>query len=241
MNALKLTLIPPVGLHRVSAPRTFLRRVSRIYVLNMAGMSFSLIIQELFQLIERPTMELASLLLPLFTPFPNVLKILNHKRGPNRSTLNNTLRDTVIHVPTKTVLLLRKLLKVSFRRPGTTRLKLCPQSMISLSNITYMSTTEELFFRGHSNATDTSVYTDKGLRGIIQIWYIFFKDKCKKYYAFTVDQVSRFTSPISELVKIVIGLKFDAFLASLFGKDRNFVFIEPNGMGLGIEAYGAQF
>lgn len=240
MNALKLTLIPPIGLHRVPAPGTLLRRVSRIYIQNSAGMSFCLIIQELFQLVKRPAMELTSLLLPLFTPFPNVLKILKYKSRPHRRTLNNTLRDTMVHVPTKTVLLLRHFTKVSFRGPRTTGLKLSPQPMIPMSYRTDMSPTKELFFRSHDYAPDTPVNTYEGFRLLFRIGYSLFKHKCKKYFTFTIAQVGRLTSPVPELVKIAIGLKFDTFLATIFGKDRNFVFIEPHGMGLGIKTYGAE-
>jgi hypothetical protein len=99
--------------------------------------------------------------------------------------------------------------------------------------------TEKLFITGYSDSSDTPVDSDKGIRIIFSVWYDFFKHKCKKYFTLTIGQVCGLPLPIPELIKVVIGHEFNAFLTPLYGKDRNFIFIKPYGMRLGVQTYGA--
>ena len=74
MNALKLSLIPPVGLDSVPTVGALLGCISRIHVLYPATVSLSLIGEKLFQLVERPTMKLSTKNRVSFTALSNVLK-----------------------------------------------------------------------------------------------------------------------------------------------------------------------
>ena len=235
MNALKLSLVLPAGLDYVPALRTFLRRVPRININNRTTMSLSFIDKKLFKLIKRPTMKSSSLVTSLSTPFSNVLQVLKNYYRPSRKTLDYFLRDTMVHVLTKTVLLLRNLLKVSFRGACSTKLKFGSQSQVSVRNSFNSSSTKKLFITSHGKTSDTTIDShDVGIRQDLVIWDSFLKNKSKEYFTLTINKISRFTAPVSELVKIIIGLKFNTFYTPFYGKDRNFVFIEPNGMGLGV-------
>jgi hypothetical protein len=235
MNALKLSLVLPAGLDNISALRTFLRCVSRIDMNNRTSVSFGLVNKKLFKLKKRPTMKSSSLIMPLSATFSNVLQIFNDYYRPSRKSLDYFLRDTMVHVLTKTVLLLGNFLKVSFRGTRSTGLKFSPQSQVSIRNSLNSFSTEKFFITSYSKTSNTAVNSyDVRIRQDLIIWNCFFKNKCKEYFSLTINKVCRLTAPISELVEIIVGLKFNSLYTAFEGKDRNFVFIEPNRMGLGV-------
>jgi hypothetical protein len=235
MNALKLSLILSTSLDNVPALRAFLGRVSRIDMNNRTTVSLGLINKKLFKLIKGPTIELASLFMPLSTTLSNVLQVLKNYYRPSRKTLDYSFRDTMVHVLTKTVLLLRNLLKVSFRGACSTKLKFGSQSQVSVRNSFNSSSTKKLFITSHGKTSDTTIDShDVRIRQDLVIWDSFLKNKSKEYFTLTINKIGRLTAPVSELVEIIVGLKFNAFYTTFESKDRNFVFIEPNGMGLRI-------
>jgi hypothetical protein len=235
MNALKLSLVLPAGLDNVSTLRALLRRVPRINMNNRTPVCLSFVNEKLFKLIKGPTIELASLFMPLSATLSNVLQVLKDYYRPNRKTLNYFFRYTMVHVFTKTVLLLGYFLKVSFRRRRPTRLELGPQSQVSIRNSLNSSSTKKLFIASYCKTSDSPVDPyDVRIRYNFIIWNCFFKNKSKEYFSLTINKISRFTAPVSELVKIIIGLKFNTFYTPFDGKDRNLILIEPNGMGLGV-------
>jgi hypothetical protein len=214
--------------------RTLLRSIPRVHVNNALASAFRFVREEIFQLKETPIMELSSLIFVVPAPLTNVLEVLNNDSRSNRETLNYLFRNTMVLISAKTVLLLSNALKVSFRRPRSTRLKVSPQSMIPVGDSFYVPTSEELFIRGHGNTSDTSVYADKGLRGALDIGYNFLKDKGQEYFAFTVNQVRRLTFPVFKLIKVIIGLKLYSFLTTVDGEYRDFFPIKPYVVGVGI-------
>jgi hypothetical protein len=234
MNAFKLSLILPVGFRDMATMRTFLRRVSGIDICHKAIMGLSLVLEKLFQLIKGPVMELTSLFMPLTTSLKDIFEILKNNCGPNRNGLNYFFRYAMILVPAKTVLLLGQFSKVSFRRPGTTGLEPSSQSLIPMRNSSDSSSTEKLLFGRDSYSSDTPVDPDKDLRTIawFRIRDEFFKHECEKYSSLIVNQFCGLAFPSPELIEIVIGREFNALDSTLYGKDRDFVFIKPNIVGV---------
>ena len=217
MNALKLSLVLPAGLDYVPALRTFLRRVPRININNRTPVCLSFVNKKLFKLIKGPTMKSSSLITSLFTPLSNVLQVLKNYYRPSRKTLDDFLRDTMAHVLTKTVLLLGNFLKVSFRGTRPTRLELGPQSQVSIRNSFNSSSTKKLFVTSHGKTSDTTIDShDVRIRQDLVIWDSFLKNKSKEYFTLTINKISRFTAPVSELVKIIIGLKFNTFYTPFY-------------------------
>ena len=239
MNAFEPGLILPIGLRRMTTTRTLLRRVPGVHIYNATAFGFRFVCEKLFQLVKRPIMELTPLFLSLSASLTNVFELLNYNRTPNRKTLHYLLRYAMVHVFTKTVLLLRYAPKVSFRGTCPTGLKFRPQSLVPVTDMFDSSSTKELFIRSHGDTSNTSVDSDKGIRLIFSVWNKFFKHECKKYLSLTIGQIGRFPFPCPELVEVWVGLKFNALDSALCGQDRNFVFIKPDRMRLGIETYGA--
>jgi hypothetical protein len=235
VNALKLSLVFPVGFGNISTARTLPGRIPGINKDNKTAMFLSLVCEKLLQLIERPAMKLSVLVMSLTTPLKDIFEILKNYCGPNRKGLDYGLGYAVVHISAKTVLLLGQFLKVSFCRSCSTGLKRIPQVLISLRHSPDSSSTEKLKFRRNSKSLHTSVDPDKEIRSIFRtcIWNYFLKDKNEKDFSFSVNQVCGLTSPAQKLIHIFIGLKLKS-LAAMYGKDGNFVSIEPNIVGIGI-------
>jgi len=234
MNAFKLSLILPVGSGNMTTMRTFLRRVPGINICHRTAMSFRFVYEKLLQLKKTPVMELSFLSLSMPTSLTNIFEILKYNRRSNRNRLNYFFRYTMVLVPTKTVLLLRYALKVSFRGSGATRLEPSSESLISMRNSSDSSSTEKQLITGDSNSSNASVDSDKDIRAIAEfrIWNEFFKTKCKEYSSFIINQFRRLSFPSSELVKIIIGCEFNALDSSRNGEDGNFIFIKPYIIGV---------
>jgi hypothetical protein len=195
MNASKLSLILSAGLDNIPAFRTLLRRVPRVDMNNKTTMSLSLINKKLFKLIKRPAMKGSSLLTPLSTTLSNVFQVLKNYHRPSRKTLDYFLRGTVVHVFTKTVLLLGYFLKVSFRGTCSTGLELSPKFQVSIRNSFNSSSSKKLFVTGYSKTSDATVNSyDMRVGQDFIIWNSFFKNKCKEYFSLTINKIGRFSA-----------------------------------------------
>jgi hypothetical protein len=217
----------------MTALRTLLRGISGIDIYNADAFGSSFVYEKLFQLIERPTVKLSSLIFSMSTPLTNVLEILKYYSRSCRKTLNYLLRYTMVLIPTKTVLLLRGAHKVSFRGFRSTRLETTSPPLISIRDSLDSSSSKKYFITSNSDTSDTSVDPDEGIRRDLIIRDYLFKHESKEYFSFIINQLGGFSFPIQKLFKILIGLKLESF-SSMYSKDGDFIFIEPNIIGVSV-------
>jgi hypothetical protein len=213
--------------------RTLLRGISWINIYNANALGSSFVYEKLFQLIERPTVKFPSLIFSMFTPLTDVLEILKYYSRSCRKTLNYLFRYTMVLIPTKTVLLLRGAQKVSFRGPRPTRLETISPPLISIRDSFDSSSSKKYFVTRNSDTSDTPVDPDEGIRRDLIIRDYFFKHESKEYLSFVINQLGGFSFPIQKLLKILIGFKFKS-LTTVYSKDGDFIFIEPNIVGVTI-------
>ena len=233
MFTLEQTLFNSITSLNVPTNRTLLRGISSVNKINKTSFFSSFVRKELFQLVERPSIDPIFLFLSeFFAVFSNVFQIFKHNCSPMRKSIYDLLRNTVIYISPETVLLHSNLLKVSFGRSCSFFLKPLSQRPVPINYLFCVSSIKKLIFRCYSNFLDTSINTNYFLRWFY-ILYFFLKNNTKKNFIPPDKQLSGFSPPSFIFRKVRGYLKFK-FLSSINSRYRQKFLVKPNIIGIGI-------
>ena len=143
----------------VSMPtvRALLRCVSSIYEENVLSNSFSLILDKLLKLMERPAIEFPVELLAFALPDSDLTQILESKYSVFRA--DNLLRDAMVYISRKPSLATGKLLKLAFGRRSAFGLQLLTKIGNFSTPILDFLRVEEPIIRADCNIDYSAIYS----------------------------------------------------------------------------------
>lgn len=229
-NRLRLT----IGTGDIPANRTFLTGVPGVNMFNLHSSCFSLVGKVLFKLEEIPFVQILALLFAKPYGLSDSRQFLDCNHSSRIERFYNLLRNNVVDIGSKTVLLLGNLLKVSFSRLCSTGLQSTSDLLVTLRNFFNLATAKDLIFRSNGNLLNPPVDTDN-LAGKLRISNISTENNIHKHFVFSDKQISRTSFPRKILLKIFRHKDGD-FDSSPDSKKRKFVSFKPNIVTSGIVA-----
>lgn len=225
-------LTSPVASGNMTTLRASSTCVDSRNILNINASAKCLVLQKLFQLIERPSVDFGSLSLPqLLAPITNVGQILQYNRRSTLQSRHNLFRDTMVYISTEQPFSCFKPTQVSFSRMSFA-LKNRPQSLIPTRNLLNSTSTKEPLIRGDSNLFDTSVNPNK-FSITYKIKNLFLKHNVKKDHSVSQKEVSRTSTPIQILLEILRNDHLDG-LTTVNRRKRNLSSVKPDIVGTSV-------
>ena len=193
----------PISLRDVPARRASPGCVSRINQDQRHTGDSRFVCQELPELIEAPSMQVATLSLSNHNPGSNAIEIFNGNSSKGVFGFRNKLlRDTMVCVLSKPGGLLGKLLKMPLCRFGSLGLKPRLQGICSLSNLVELLSCVYLTVGIDSKILDTNIHAKNAL-GFVLRFFGDLNDHAKVEDTVDEDQISLTTNPIKSRPLVV--------------------------------------
>ena len=225
LSTSKDALRSPVASSNMTAPRTSLGCVSCVSVFNSNAFEGSLVLDELFQLEERPTHPLITFFLPDFGSLIDALEFLKHNGVSGLQSCNDLLGDAVVDILSEKLFSSVNLPEVSFSRMSF-GLQNRPQSFVSLTNPSNVSSAKESFVRTNSQFLDSPVNANN-LSGGWSFRSLDLKDNVQEDFVVSDDQLSRLPVP-GQIFLVVLGNSDVKFESSSNSKQRDLISVPPN-------------
>lgn len=150
----------------VTAFRTFLARIPRVYTHNLFTKRFGFIPDKLLKLVERPVVELPVKLSPASAVLDsNAGEVF--KRKYIEGHIHDLFRDTVVNILNKPFFFSADLLKKTFSRLSAFALEFSPKMLVFASNILNLFAIKESIVRAHSDVHDASIDSEN----LITRWF----------------------------------------------------------------------
>jgi len=221
---------------RSTADRTCSASVDRIYEDYSFSNVFSLVLDKILELSERPSSE-------FLVEFPTEFLGLSDFQFLEGECVighcDNRFADAMVCVSHEAGFSSANFSKFSFCRASAFGLQFFSEKLISGFNVSDMFGIEENVIGTHSNIIDTNIYTKNFIIGRVDN-YIFFSNKIqKKSTVFISDKLSRFDSPIN--ISFIASRNADfEFLPTINSTDTNNSFFEFRSKGSYIESDSAK-
>ncbi len=223
----------------ISTTRTLLRGISGIDISNSNSLGFCFVDKELLKLREVPFMQFSSLFLAKSCLLSDAFQLLENNSCPFRDRPNYLLRNLVIGISAKTVLLPRNSPKVSFGRFATTRLQYRPQFLIPVRYLSDFTSVKEFIIGCYGYLSNTTINA-YNLACRFWVWNVLFKNYMQEYTFPSQEQISRAPSPIEVSLEVFGNGNGETFSA-VNSKNRDFSTVKPDIITSGIKPYRALF
>ena len=232
MFTLENSLRLPIGTRDVSANGTFLAGIASINMFNFHSSCFSLVSKKPFKLKEVPFMQVFALFFTKSYSLSNSGQVLKSNHSSFIERVYNLLGNYMVDIGSKTVLLLRNLLKVSFGRFCSTRLQGASQFLITLGNLFNLASAKKLIFRGNGNYFNSSINADN-LAGKFRISNVLAENHVQENLIFSDKQVGGTAFPVEVLPEIFWHRNWN-FDSTTDSKQGKFVAVKPDIVTSGI-------
>jgi hypothetical protein len=231
-------LMRSVAPSNMTAPRTSLGCISCVSIFNSNAFEDSLVLDKLLKLKERPTHPLVTIFLLNFGSLVDALEFLKHNGISGLQSCNDLLGDAVIDILAEKLFSSFDFVEVSFSRMSF-GLQNRPQSFVSLTDPSNLSSTKEAFIRTNSKFIDSPVNANN-LSGGWSFRCFDLEDDIQKDFVFPDDQLSRLPVPRQIFLMVVRNSDIE-FESSIHSEQGDLISVPPDIEGFAIVSNAALF
>ena len=222
-NSLRLSIRPG----DMATMGAFLRRVSSINMIDFDALRHGFVAKKLLELIKTPTMKLAPLFLARLDTRTDIFQVFENYDTVFWKCLNDSLRNTVVHITPIAALLRSKLLEVSSSGLRARFLKLSSQTVVSMSDFEDIAI-EKNIVRTDRNFVDPTINSqnDRIVRKL-KIQNVFLEDNTEIDLTIMNDHFGRLAPPGNILFERVGKIK-RCFDSTFDGNKGNLLSVKPD-------------